>query len=215
MGNQVRESHPYQAHHRGAGRADNRQIVLVMVEILPGGLRHQFRRRADLKHIVKAHQKQCVQYDIHIVQIVELAIQGRRRQRHRIAVLLHYIHLVKGGMLGMVGAYPDALPAVNTEFGINLCLSVPDPDRLGRAALDAVDASLAQFRIQTHRMVKFIHILLPPVLFPKCCQYSIQTEIRVVNCMICTSARQIPTAMRWHRLEILTTQWHKSVGSKL
>ena len=33
--------------------------------------------------------------------------------------------------------------------------------------------------------------------------------------MVRASARQISTAMRWHRPEILTTQWRETGGSKV
>ena len=51
----------------------------------------------------------------------------------------------------------DTFPTVDAPVGQDLCLAVPHPDCLGRAALDAVDAAVAQVPIQGHRMEKLAH----------------------------------------------------------
>ena len=96
--------------------------------VLPCSLADQLRSGADLKHIVKAHKQQCIEHNIHIVQIVELAVQGWGRKRHRVFILLHHIQLIIGRKLCMVGANPYALTAVNAEFVIDTGLAAPHPE---------------------------------------------------------------------------------------
>ncbi len=67
MGDQVGETDPDQADHGRAGCADDRQQAIVLRHIDPGGFAHQLRRGADLEHIVKAHQEQGIEDDVHII----------------------------------------------------------------------------------------------------------------------------------------------------
>jgi hypothetical protein len=62
-------------------------------------------------------------------------------------------------MFGVMRAYTDALTAVDTEFTVNLCFFISDPDRLGGAALNAVNTAHAEILIKSYRMIKFIQWL--------------------------------------------------------
>ena len=43
--------------------------------ILACGLTDQLRRRSHLEHIVKTHADQGVEHNVHIVQVIKLAVQ--------------------------------------------------------------------------------------------------------------------------------------------
>ena len=60
-------------------------------------------------------------------------------------------------MFCVMGAYPDTLAAVNAEFFVDPGFAILHTDCLGGTALEAVDAALAQFLIQTYGMVKLVH----------------------------------------------------------
>ena len=137
----------------------------MRIDIFPGGLGDKLCGSTDFKDIIKSEVNKRRQQDIHIIQIIKLAVQGRSRKGHRVFVLLHHIHLIIGSMLGVMGTDPDALTAVNTELVIDAGLTAPHAYGLCGAALDAVDASLAQGLIQPHRMIKFIHIKTLPCFY--------------------------------------------------
>ena len=78
---------------------------------------------------------------IHIIKVVKLAVQSRRREGHRIFVLFKDVNGVPPDLFGVMGADTDTFTAVNTELPCDHSFSVADTDRLGWTALNTVDAS--------------------------------------------------------------------------
>ena len=58
-----------------------------------------------------------------------------------------------------MGANADALAAIDTAFGIDVCLAVQYSDRFGGTAPDTGGAAGAFLLVQNHRMTVGIHLL--------------------------------------------------------
>ena len=133
-----------------------RLVMGIVLGMLLGLIRDGLRAGCHLKDIIETKVDQGGQDDIDIIQIIELGVQGRGRQRNSIFVFVQDIQPVRLCFLCVMRAGPHTLSAVNAELAGNACLAVPDPDRLRRTAFDAVNASLAQILFKIHRVEKFI-----------------------------------------------------------
>ena len=147
MVDQVRETDTDQPDHRRAGCAYDRPLVLMFFDVFPGGLRDNFRGRGHLIDIAEAHMDQGGQYNVNIIEVVELAVEGRGRKGHRIFIISENVRAVIVAAFGMVIAYADTVAAVNTVLAGDHGTAFAYPDRLGRAALDAVDTAVTQIFI--------------------------------------------------------------------
>ena len=77
----------------------------------------QFCCRGHFEYIVETQMDEGGQDDIDIFQMIELAVQGRRRKGHSIFVPSKYVQTVSSADLGVMAAYADTFAAVNTAFG--------------------------------------------------------------------------------------------------
>lgn len=57
--------------------------------------------------------------------------------------------------LRMMTACPNTFPAVDTELAGDSGFAVTDPDSLGRAAFDTVNAAFAETFVKVYRMKEF------------------------------------------------------------
>ena len=160
---QIRKPHPDQPHHRWTGRADYRFFQLAVGQKLTGCVRDDFRRPGDLEHLIEPHFQQPGQHDIDVVEMVELAIEGRGGDCHLPLEIFQHGQGIVPCLFGVVGADPHTFAAVDAPFRDDLGFAAPHPDGLGRAAFDAVGAANAFVFVQRDRMKEPVHEISPPL----------------------------------------------------
>lgn len=89
--NQIWKTDADQADNRRTGRADKWPLFLMRIDIFPGGLGDKLCGSTDFKDIIKSEVNKRRQQDIHIIQIIELGIHGRRRKCHSVSVIVENI----------------------------------------------------------------------------------------------------------------------------
>ena len=135
----------------------------MFCHIFTGLLRNQFCCRGHFEYIVETQMDEGGQDDIDIFQMIELAVQGRRRKGHSIFVPSKYVQTVSSADLGVMAAYADTFAAVDTKFAGDDGFAVTDPDSFSGTALDTVDASVAQIFFQVNGMKKtIVHVSSTP-----------------------------------------------------
>ena len=154
---QIGEADPDQPHHRRAGGADYRPLQLAVSEQLPGRVGDDFRGTGYLKHIIEAQPFQAAEYDVNIVEMIELAVKSGSGQGHGILKIFQHGQGIVIRLFGMVRADADAFAAVDAAFRDDLRFAAPHPDGLGGAALDAVGASHTFVPVQRDGMKESVH----------------------------------------------------------
>ena len=147
MVNEVRKTYANQTDNGRTGRTDQRPFFRVFVNIFPGDFRDDLRSGSYLKNIVKAHVDQGGQYDVDIIQIVELAVQRRCRKSHGIFKIAENIRSVIMTAFCMMGTNTHTFAAVDAKLAGNHSFAVTNTNCLCRTALNAVDTAVAQFFI--------------------------------------------------------------------
>jgi len=94
------------------------------------------------------------QYNVNIIEVVELAVEGRGRKGHRIFIISENVRAVIVAAFGMVIAYADTFAAVNTPLRNYICLTAAHSYGSRRATLYAVGASHTLAFVQTYGMKK-------------------------------------------------------------
>ena len=128
--------------------ADDRPFDVLSGQILTGISTHQLGRAGNLKHVVKSKVKQTADDISDVIQIVELSVQRRRGQRHRIFILVKNGQRVVRCLFCFVGTHTNALTAVDAAHGIDDRVPVSDADGLGRTALQTRRTAPAFFDIK-------------------------------------------------------------------
>ena len=134
-----------------------------------GGAGYLFGCISDFVDVVKAEPQQSRQNNVDVVQMIELDIKRRRRQCDGVLETIQQLQALPPDSFGVVRTDADTFTAVNAEFFQNMCFSVPDADRLRRAAFDAIDASAAFFLIQVNGMNELVILRDKPPLPSNIC----------------------------------------------
>ena len=154
---QVGKAHPDQAHHRRAGGADHWLFQTPLIHQPPRGVGHDLRPPRNLEYMVEPQGEKPPQHNLNIVQMIELPVQGRSRQRHRVPITVQHRQAVVPRLFRVVRTGAHTLAAVDAPLGNNLRLALPDTDGLGGTPLDAVGAAQTQLFIQGNGMEKPVH----------------------------------------------------------
>ena len=144
----IGEADPDKPQHGRTGRGDERQRALIMRHVFLGGLGDEFRGGAHLVNLIEADALQGQNDAAGVVQMLDLGEEHRCGQRYLILEAIQCLHGIADSPLGVVGADADALAAIDAALAQDAGLAIPNPNGLGRAALDAGDAAVAQILIE-------------------------------------------------------------------
>jgi len=135
-----------------------------MFHILFRCSRYEFRRAAYFKHVVETDLQKPVQYNVYIVQVVELPVKSGRNHGDFVFIIVDHVERVKTCEFCLMWTQPYALAARNAPFVQDFRLAVSHTDCLGRTSFHTGYASLAFIGIEhngiQHRFNFFVHFSL-------------------------------------------------------
>jgi len=150
---EVGEPHSDQPDDGRAGRVDDGPPDVRVAQIVPRVVGDDLRSARDLEHLVESAAQQPIEDVVHVVDLIELAVERRRRQRNaELLFLRDIVEQIEGRPLGLVGADADALAAVDAQIGVDDGAAVADAYGFCGAALQAGGAALALFHVQRDRV---------------------------------------------------------------
>jgi hypothetical protein len=112
------------------------------------GLGYVVRSQRNFLDRIETKTEASLQDPVRVNISAKLAQEGRRDQSYVITKPGALLQAVGDRNLGLIGTDTDALAAVNTPLLEDVGPSLPHPDGLRRAALDAVGASLTLLAVE-------------------------------------------------------------------